>query len=219
MKDPECEVDVARKPSKAGQSKAYRERKKCDEWFEKQAERSRDQRKSMTDAQRVHYNEKAKERMKRMRERKRGGRDVKKATTSKPKSADNKKDLRDYKTMRMREYRANHTGNKKREIRRKDREYRRRKLEEKQQAREASAKEASAKRNKDRSNRYLDRLKQSNPIQYAGTVSKLIESATPKKKKELSNKYLYKESTHRKLIVLFQPVLVLMKKLGDFRVF
>jgi len=143
-----------RKSRKAIASKLYREQKKSEEWLEKERERCRNYRATMSDEQRERTREKGRERARRFRERKREkagklavSNKIKKVSS--PSTAREKaKRLREYKTQKQREYRARMSGNKKRAIRDKDLRYRankrqelaaiKQKMEEKRQLRKAS---------------------------------------------------------------------------------
>ena len=201
LKEPEEELVPAKRSVKAEQSRLYRERKKSKEWLSQQAERSRNQRRSMTDEQRKHYNEKAKERMRRLRERKvqgaRSGNSEPSASNSvKWSEARNKRERRQYKTMKQREYRSKMTGNQKRAYRQKDRQYRRRRAAEDKAKKRADRPQAPK---EDRASRYARRMQKQNPEEFAQTISHLIEQASPSKQKALHSRGIFREKTRNSI--------------------
>jgi hypothetical protein len=100
--------------AKARASKKYREKIKSLEWLEKQRKRSKDYRASMNEQQRAHYNEKAKERMRKLRERKKlSAEDAQPNKRVMRSEATRKKELRQRKTELQRQYRSKMSGQKK----------------------------------------------------------------------------------------------------------
>jgi hypothetical protein len=78
------------------------------------------------------------------------------------------KALRAYKTQKQREYRAKISGNKKRAVRQKDRDYRRNKRAA------AHVSKAPPKKRETREERHMRRLKESDPKEFAEAVSNFI---------------------------------------------
>lgn len=178
------------KSSKAQASKRYREKKKSAEWLDKERLRVKQYRNSMTDEQQKASNEKAKERMRKMRARKKEAAGGKTKTVTR--SEEEKKiSLRAYKTEKQRQYRAEYSAQKKRAIRAKDCAYRAEKTKrEKEELAKKAAKKAAS------------RKKSSQPKsteQIANHVEKLIESAIPTTSSLLKSRFIYKKKVRRAL--------------------
>lgn len=183
--------------SKADAAKAYRERKKCEAWLDNERQRLRDYRANVSEDQRKRNNEKTKERMRRMRERKKNG-----AGVSTPAShpaqqeakvtrsvAEKRKDRRRYKTEKQREYRAAMSSQKKNGIKKKNHSAYARK---KQQEVEEKKKKEEKKRKRQIAR---EKRKKRTELDKASQIVSEIESASPTTKRNLRRKNLFPTTT------------------------
>jgi hypothetical protein len=157
----------------------------------------------MTEDQRLKNNEKAKERMRRFRERKKGT--AKSATKKKLEtrsSAAIAQERREKHAAYKRKYRAKLSAQKKRAIRKKDVEYHRRKKAE-------TAKQAEMKHSKRQkeTRKHLNSQKSS-----ADDIERLIESSTPTTSRHLCSKNIFKKSTRKALVDSIKTVAQSAKK-------
>ena len=201
---------------KAEQCRKYREQKHCEEYRETERQRVKLYRDSMDEDQRRRYNEGSKERMRRSR--------AKKKAAEKPSASAEKKvkkpatrshatkaaEMREYKRLKMREYRAKMSGNKKRGIRQKDTNYRRKKDADEKDAN--AAEQQRKKQMKDLPPKSSATKLPQSPRAYAQSVEKLIDRATPKKRAELERRQIYKTRTRQSLSEAFKRLSQAAKK-------
>ena len=193
--------------SDADRSKRYRDAKGGAVWLEEQRLKSKHYRDNMTEEQRKCNNETAKLRMRRMRQRKIAAAGLKetcqlstsKGTTSKGKvatrsAAQKQEDMKAYKRNKQREYRAKMNPTKKRWVRIKDLEAKRKKA---QMVKES---EEHAGTCNTRAQRLQERTRLKDPEAYASHVESLIETATPRKRKQLEVKHILKKKARTEIV-------------------
>lgn len=149
----------------------------------------------MSEEQKEHTRELARERMRKLRARKResAGLEIKKQAKTTRSTAAKEKQNREYKTSKQRQYRSNMSGSKKRAVRKKDAEYRARKR--------AEEKEKLAKPKTKRKR-----------VSPAKRIETMIEAATPQTTKELERKKIFKSNTRVSLANAFKNVAKTHKK-------
>lgn len=147
----------------------------------------------MSEEQKERARELTRERMRKMRQRKKEGAGLVQPAQKSTRSATTKaKERRQYKTEKQQRYRAKMSASKKRAVRRKDADYRTRKR--------AELKEETVK-------------KASKPKPDAAThVHTLIEAATPRTSKKLQQSHIYKISTRKSIVEAFRSVTSSHKK-------
>lgn len=184
--------------SSAERSKQYREKRQSTEWLDAQADRMREYRANMSEEKRKKYNEQARERMAKMRARKAAAANdsQKKKPISTRSEAAQKEKLREYKTAKQREYRANMSTKKKNGIKKKDAAYRRVKtaeLKEREKEEKERKKEAKALRAKKKAEAMIN-------DDIGEKISHMIDRATPKSKASLERRNLYRSKVRKNIV-------------------
>lgn len=135
-----------------------------------------------------------------MRERRKQEAGVSKAKHRETRSASEKaKKLRDYKTRKQKEYRANMSGSKRRAIRSKDAKYRAEKREKEREERQKAKEKKELRAQQAR-------------VPVSEKIENMIESASPKTRKGLQQKHIYKSRARSSIISAFQNVTKSHKK-------